>query len=111
MGNFRVRKKQIKIYLLDEEISVLKDKTLKYGMNQSDFIRSLILYGNPVIVDRMKDVDIKNLAYELNRIGNNVNQIAYQANSKCAVSKTDFDSLKEEYDRLLNLYLNEVMNR
>ena len=52
------------------------------------------------------------LIYEINRIGNNINQIAYNTNVKAFASNPDWKQLKEEYFKLLELigkfpFLNE----
>lgn len=107
----RLRQVRFEVKLLPEEMEIFQDKADKAGMKRADYFRDFILFGNPIVIDKMRGIDAEKVAYELNRIGNNINQIAYQANSKCEVSKNDFYRLKEEYDKLLELYVDNVLNR
>ena len=49
--------------------------------------------------------DLKAVTYELNRIGNNINQIAHRVNMFSAISNDDFEELKKSYDALFGLYM------
>ena len=42
--------------------------------------------------------EIKTLSYELNRIGNNINQIAHHINSEGIVYKTQIEEVQEYMD-------------
>jgi hypothetical protein len=109
--NTRLRKKGLFLRLLDEEYEILEDKCKKADMTKADYIRNLIFYGNPIVRDVMHDIDADKLIYELNRIGNNVNQIAYQANINTSVSMQDFLQLKDAYDEIFHLYIDHIHDR
>lgn len=49
------------------------------GKSFSDFTREVLLHGE-IKISRVKKMD-QDLIYEINRIGNNLNQIAKKANS------------------------------
>lgn len=86
----RFRKKQIHLFLTEEEYATLLQKSHEAQMNTSDVIRSLIIFGtiNAKWLDE-KSMEIMSRANELmdkcidsiNRIGVNLNQIAYCTNS------------------------------
>ena len=97
----RIRKKQFHLSLLEEEMQILSDKAKTAGMSKTEFLRNVILFGSARGRTNFTREDAKSLIYELNRIGNNINQIAYQANVNCAVNKNDFHALTDYYDKLL----------
>lgn len=107
----RLRQKRFEVKLLPEEVEIFTKKAERAGKNKSDYFRDFILFGNPIIRDKLNDIDADKISYELNRIGNNINQIAYQANLRCEVTKNDFFKLREEYDRLLELFVDNVLDR
>ena len=43
------------------------------------------------------------LVYEINRIGNNINQIAYNTNAKLYADNPDWAELKREFFNLLDM--------
>ena len=84
---------------------MLKKKAGEYGITKSEFLRQIILFGGIQGVPRIDEEKYNHLVYELNRIGNNINQIAYHANSKKAYGKDEVLQLKSEYMDLLALYM------
>ena len=90
----RTRSHHVCLYLSDEELSLLHERMKKTGYtNASKFIRRMIINGAIVIVGDSDDV--KRTNYEINRIGNNINQLVHLANAKGSVSKDDIDSVME----------------
>jgi len=83
-----------KYYLSEKENKILQEKCNKLGITYSKFVRDLIL---GYVHDDNLTIDIHNLLYELRRIGNNINQIAYVANSKGVITKFN---LEEELIKL-----------
>jgi hypothetical protein len=54
----RKRNNKLNIYLSDEELKILKDKSLKIGLNQSDFIRNKITSEETTTVASINTKDI-----------------------------------------------------
>jgi len=100
----RIRKKQFLIHLMKEEMELLESKSENAGMTKTEFIRNIITFGNTSSGEKMDKQDIKQWLYELNRIGNNINQIAYHVNYNSCVGENDFEQLKDEYIRILGLF-------
>ncbi len=100
----RLRKHQVKIRLLDEELELLKLKAVKANLSQTELIRNLIVYGTAHPITKFSDNEARNLIYEINKIGTNVNQIAARVNGSGAVSKGDFNELHDTYLQLLTLW-------
>lgn len=43
---------------------------------------------------------MKQLAYEINKIGTNINQIAHKINSEGLVYKSEIEAIQEDIDRI-----------
>lgn len=98
----RFRTKQIHIKLTEEEYELLRKKCDEFNITQAGYIRHSILYGG--IKKPMPRVDenlIKQLVHEVNKIGNNINQIAYICNSKYVVTEHEMIEAKDELFRAL----------
>lgn len=73
--------------LTDAEKTGLKSKANTAGLRPGEYIRQLIRGSDPVSEEKLDEVK-----WELKKIGVNVNQIAYRANSK-GMSQTALDSM------------------
>lgn len=102
----RIRTKQFLINLSDDEMQVLEAKAAKYHMRKTDLVRNMILFGESKRkgYEHFSRKDAETLRHELNCIGDNVNQIAYEANSKLGVRESEYAKLKHEFDHLLTLF-------
>ena len=101
----RLRDKQIKVFLLEEEYEILKAKCEELGISYSDYFRQLIMFGS-VKQSSKKDSkeEQKKFMYEVNRIGGNINQIAHRVNSNRIESKKDYEDLMMEMSHLFHAY-------
>lgn len=114
----RYRTRQIHIRLDEEEYAILQAKSAEAEMTASDAIRWLIKLGRiyprqlddntQKLVDELHDF-YKKIIYEINKIGNNINQIAWNTNGKYQTEKYELKMAYEEVMRLQNL-LNEDLN-
>lgn len=77
--NKKTRDRVLKIRVSDDELSKLKERSPENSRGLSPWIRDLAL-GQSVKKDRFPPVDQK-LISTLARVGNNLNQIAHQANA------------------------------
>lgn len=77
-----------------EDRQRIEAKALKAGLSVSDYIRRVAVTGKVAIKNELSAsrMDTETLA-ELNRIGNNINQIAYHLNAGNAVA-SNFDDLQ-----------------
>ena len=78
----RYRNNRFEIRLFDEEVEILENKAKIQGLSKTEYIREIILYSEIKDNKRniLSDENFKKLLYEINRIGNNINQIAYNSN-------------------------------
>ena len=89
----RQRKNQVPLYFSDYEMELLKKNMEKAGIdNRSAYIRKMCLDG--VIINTDLKI-LKDLSYEINKIGTNINQITKQLNEMQNICKEDVESLKK----------------
>ena len=102
----RYRNNRFEIRLFDEEVEILENKAKIQGLSKTEYIREIILYSEIKDNKRniLSDENFKKLLYEINRIGNNINQIAYNSNLIKSIGREEIKNLKEQYENLLQLY-------
>lgn len=92
-NTFRLRYKQLNIRVTDWEYKLIQERMEKSGSaSMREYIVDAATNGFLINVDY---TDIKNLAYEINKIGNNINQIAHKINSENIVYKTEIEEVQE----------------
>lgn len=102
--NNRLRDKQVKFFVTDSEFNKLKDKADYCELSLSAYLRKMGVDG--VIVKR----DFKDMFFELNKIGVNINQIAKKANESGVVVERDVEELRNQYEKMFELYYEYVLN-
>ncbi|MCD8377165.1 MAG: hypothetical protein LUB59_00070 [Candidatus Gastranaerophilales bacterium] len=102
----RFRKNDFHLMLFDEEWLLLEAKAAETHKTKSEFLRDYILYGEVQDGRReiMSNENVQKLIYEINKIGTNINQIAYNSNLKRSTGREEILLLKEQYDELLAFY-------
>ena len=91
--------KRVTIRFTDDEYNQLKTKADELGISLSTYIRKKTL-GNRGKISSKCD---KELLYEINRIGNNLNQIAKHCNTTKIIDKVVLKSLAEIEKKLNDL--------
>lgn len=95
-GVYRLRDRQLNIRVTDYEYQLIQERVKISGSSSlREFIVDAATNGFLINVDYS---DIKSLAYEMNRIGNNINQIAHKINSEGAVYKNQIEEVQENVD-------------
>lgn len=95
--NNRSRKNRVTICLDDLELEMLNDKFEASDYpSRSEFLRDLIVFGNVIKVDNSVYSSFDNVTYQLEKIGNNINQIAHKVNSQNKIYKSDIEEVKEQ---------------
>lgn len=89
---FRVTKDELTLIDKKVEASQLN--------NRSKYLRKMAMQGYIVIKDYK---EVEQLIYEVNKIGNNINQIARKANEFEYLNKDDLKSLREKLDGIYNM--------
>lgn len=95
---YRLRDKQLNIRVTQYEYELIKERMKKSGSaSLREFVVDAATNGFLINVDYS---DIKSLSYEINRIGNNVNQIAHRINSEGIIYKTEIEEVQENIDMI-----------
>lgn len=113
----RFRKKHLHIMMTEEEYNTIWQKSLASNLTVSDAIRSLIVFGcikpdgldekSQALVDRLNEL-IEKTVYEINRIGNNINQIAYNTNRTYHTELVDLEMSMDNLTRAYGIFLDSV---
>ncbi|MEA2018243.1 MAG: plasmid mobilization relaxosome protein MobC, partial [Campylobacterota bacterium] len=92
-----MKNKEFKFRLSEELYNMLQLKASASNMNASDYLRSAINTSDIKIDDRK---DIGKLICSINRIGNNINQIAHNLNKANNSNKLDDINYNNILDKL-----------
>lgn len=96
----RNRANQIKFYLSDTEKEKLEKKIKKSKLNKSEYLRRSSLEKDIIVID-----GIKNLTLELNKIGNNINQLTKLVHQ----GLVDDTRVLEKYKQNYNVIMSEIL--
>lgn len=89
----RKRTERLYVMVTLEEKNEITEKMKSIGMtNLGEFVRKILLMGTVIRVDTN---GLNNLAYEVNKVGNNINQITKLANQRGNVTLNDIDELNK----------------
>lgn len=98
---FRLRDRQLNIRVTDYEYKLIQERMTASGSaTLREFLVDVATNGFLINVDYS---DIKALAYEINRIGNNINQIAHKINSEGLVYKEQIEDVQEDVNMIWKL--------
>lgn len=113
----RFRKKCLRVKLSDEEYNTIWQKSLASNLTVSDAIRSLIVFGcikpdeldekSQALVDKLNGL-IEQSVHEINYIGNNVNQIAYNTNRVYNAELIDLKMTMSNLVRAYGIFLDSI---
>lgn len=90
-----MRERTIKqqIWLNQQEKNLLKEKSKKVGLTESEFLRSCI---KGYKIKEQPTEEIKNFQRDITGIANNINQIARIANSSRYISNNDLNYIQNK---------------
>ncbi|SFL29261.1 mobilisation protein (MobC) [Lactococcus garvieae] len=99
------RDRPIYVRVTEAEYEQIRTNMEVAGISKmTNYLRKMGLYGTVIKVDfsdfRNLLAGFGRLTYELNRIGNNINQIAKKVNESDEFELEDFENLKIEVERL-----------
>lgn len=103
----RNREKQIKLYVSEEEYNNIQLKMKQANIeNFSHYARKMLLEN--FVVNLNSCEDLVNLNYEINKIGNNINQLTKLANENKAISKSTINQIAKTQEDLSNFVKERV---
>lgn len=102
--NNRPKEKIVGVRLLPEEAEVLQAKAEvlqakaeEANMSKARFLKNVILQGGAYEKTNFTAEDVGKLQYEIDKIGNNINQIAVRANGSSNIDEIEFFKLRGNY--------------
>lgn len=98
------RNRMITLRLLPQEATVLADKAREANMSKACFLKNAIRYGGAYRKENFTGDDQIRLIYELNRIGNNVNQIMWRSHSSREIDDEEMIQIYDIYLDLLSAF-------
>lgn len=103
----------VSMFINKKDFENFKEKAKKIGISQSAFLRELVLNTNYIenreLFKEFLDTN-KLLLDNMQRIGNNINQIAYHLNMNISQSDEEILVTMQSLRNLLNEYKDFVMN-
>ncbi len=114
------RNELIKVYVTKEEKKKIRSNMQRSGLSTlTNYVRMMALNGRVIKIDfsTLKEslAETTSYVYELNKIGNNLNQIAHKLNQTDIVEKQDveflvseFSKMQENYNRSQEILLREI---
>ena len=101
------RNNRLFLDLSDEELEIFNSRFSNYRTdNRSQFIRNAVLNNFIIIND---DTNLRKLVYEVNRIGNNINQLAHLANQNKKIKQEEIEDLQNEVKEIRSLVFHSLM--
>ena len=108
MKPFRVREEQVNFRCTEAERQAIEEMFQTSGeKNFNTFLRKMVMNGYIVNVDYQ---DLKDLIYEINKIGTNINQIAHRVNADHALHQKDIEYLQKDLDNIWQLLRSKLMH-
>ena len=83
-----MKKDEFKFRISKELKDLLNSKSQEANMNSSEFLRELIL-SSQINIKTTNKKDLKELIWNVNKIGVNINQLAYALNYSIEANKLD----------------------
>ena len=102
----RTIKKQI--WIKQEEDNLLKLKSKKAGLNESEFLRSCI---KGYKIKEQPTKEIKKFIKQISGIANNINQIAIRVNVSGYIQKEELEYLKNTINQFILEFQKKVYSR
>lgn len=105
-----MRERTIKqqIYLNTQEKNLLKEKSKKAGMNESEFLRSCI---KGYKIKEQPTKEIREFTRDISGIANNINQIARAVNGARYIRDEDLEYIKKTIPQFILEFQKKVYSR
>ena len=105
-----MRKRTIKkqIWINQEEDNLLKLKSKKAGLNESEFLRSCI---KGYKIKEQPTKEIREFIKQISGIANNINQIAIRVNVRGYIQKEELEYLRNTINQFILEFQKKVYSR
>lgn len=97
----RKRNERLSFYVTKAEKDAIEARARLFGTeNLSSYLRKIAIDG---YILKLSIPELNELLSLMRRAGNNINQIAYRANSTGRVYQADLDEIKSKQDKMLDI--------
>ena len=104
----RKRDKQLKIWVSQEELDMIRQKMAEFGTdNMGAFVRKMVIDG---YVIKLEIPELKEILHQLGPIGNNVNQMARKLNAGGSIYREDIAEVNAKLDAIYT-QLEKILKR
>lgn len=105
----RTRKIDKKVFFSEDEMKIIKKKMEILGIdNFSTYCRKMLIDGYVIKKDY---TSLKELTFEINKIGNNINQIAKNVNIDNNVSNEQLKEINNKVDEIWHILKSEILKQ
>ena len=104
----RARTIKQQFYLNEEEKKILKEKSKRAGLNESEFIRSMI---KGYKIKEQPTKEIREFTKDISGIANNINQIARAVNTTRYIRDQDLEYIKNAISKFILEFQKKVYSR
>ena len=104
MQKNRIRTCNFSMRLSELDAAMLDAKKDEYGMTRSEYLRNLILFAPTCERPRYFCNCIESMLSDINRIGEQINEVAHNVNSRKTIVASDIAILMEQFTELLAVY-------
>ena len=104
----RARTIKQQFYLNSEEKKLLKEKSKKAGLNESEFIRSMI---KGYKIKEQPTKEIREFTKDISGIANNINQIARAVNTSRYIRNEDLKYIKDAISKFILEFQKKIYSR
>lgn len=111
LEDVRTRNEQLRVWLSKEEKELLVENSRAVNLSISDYIRRLINGERIIQLASFDTGQMKDFIYELNKIGNNLNQITRMINIKKDITDDDWEMVMSSYSDLVGLMGDMIVSR
>ena len=106
MKKKRLRRLKQEFYISERELDFLDKKMTEAGIrNKSAYLRKMALDG---YIIRQDYGVLKGVTNELNRIGNNLNQMAKIANTYHDINRSELDAIQGDIQKIWKFLISQV---
>lgn len=94
------KSKSIGIRFTTEELEIIDERATKVNLKRSEYIKECIWGKSAQPILKIDFSSLDKVAYEINKIGNNINQMAYIANKEHQLYKSDMKYIREQQSHI-----------
>lgn len=108
METFRVRDKQVNFRCTENEKQKISERYKASGCyDMSEYLRKMAMEGYIINVEYK---ELKDLIYEINKIGININQIAHKVNSEQRLYNQDLELIQEDVKSIWQMLRSKLIH-